>query len=105
MRGDARRVVGLLWPAAAELLERGTSEQQRILCLGLLAQHRLDVGVVDVGLVSGRCEPSLGRLDHTSTVTFSVTTSFRVFGTLASLSVGWNQPPRHLGMTIDLRSR
>jgi hypothetical protein len=61
--GDARRVVCLQRPVPAHLLERHPPEQQRIGGVALLAKGRLNVCVIDRGVIAGRIEPTLRRLD------------------------------------------
>jgi hypothetical protein len=63
MHGDPCRVVLLLWPVAAELLERHPPEQQRILTLHVLLQHGQDVRSIRLVSVPGRREPTFRRVD------------------------------------------
>jgi hypothetical protein len=63
--GDAGGVVGLQWPVPAHVLEGHASEEQRIRSVALFPQRRLDVGLIDVGVVSGWSEPSPGSVDDT----------------------------------------
>jgi hypothetical protein len=70
---DARRVVCLQRPGPAHLLECHPPEQQRIGGLALLANCRLNVCLIDLGVGAGRVEPALVASMTPSSVMFSVT--------------------------------